>query len=260
MESREGQKRPKPSASAARPGTKRKHIKPLTSHVRKAQDNRDTTEDEKRKPRRIRINLPPPKSDILHRYAEGPLKLRRGKVNGQNFKRLKKTLVETEERIVSAATAAAVADDVLLTESAGYITADRAAGERTYRLKQRDMRPMLDSNSSRNIMDLYLTKFGPYRTSYSRNGRHGPLLLLLLRLCIFLYSLVLSKCIIFVSILILCILFDRFMVIAGERGHVATFDALRMSVGTELNLQETVHDAHYLHNETFFAVAQQKYT
>ena len=47
---------------------------------------------------------------------------------------------------------------------------------------------------------------------------------------------------------------------AGEGGHVATFDALRMSVGAEMNLQETVHDAHYLHNETFFAVAQEKYT
>lgn len=41
---------------------------------------------------------------------------------------------------------------------------------------------------------------------------------------------------------------------------MATFDALRMSVGAELNLQETVHDVHYLHNESLFAVAQEKYT
>ena len=50
------------------------------------------------------------------------------------------------------------------------------------------------------------------------------------------------------------------MLIGGEGGHVATFDALRMSVGTELQLNETVHDVHYMHNETFFAVAQEKYT
>ena len=47
---------------------------------------------------------------------------------------------------------------------------------------------------------------------------------------------------------------------AGERGHVATFDCLRTCVGTELQLQETVHDAHYLHSEALFAVAQNKYT
>lgn len=52
----------------------------------------------------------------------------------------------------------------------------------------------------------------------------------------------------------------RFMLIGGAGGHVATFDALRMSVGTELQLEQTVHDIHYLHNETFFAVAQEKYT
>jgi U3 small nucleolar RNA-associated protein 7 len=33
-----------------------------------------------------------------------------------------------------------------------------------------------------------------------------------------------------------------------------------MAVGAELNLQETVHDVHYLHNESLFAVAQEKYT
>ncbi|CAM9135797.1 unnamed protein product, partial [Ectocarpus fasciculatus] len=138
------------------------------------------------------------------------------------FKRLRKTLEEAQEKIVEAATAAAVADEVLLTQETRFITPDRESGERTYKLKQKDMRPLLDMNTSKNIMDLYLTNFGPYRVNYSRNG--------------------------------------RFMLIGGARGHVATFDALRMSVGTELQLQETVHDIKYLHNETFFAVAQEKYT
>ena len=74
---------------------------------------------------------------------------------------------------MAAATAAAVADEILLPDSSGFIIADASAGERTYRLKQKDMRPMLDANVSRNIMDLFLTKFGPYRVNYSRNGRYA---------------------------------------------------------------------------------------
>ncbi len=46
----------------------------------------------------------------------------------------------------------------------------------------------------------------------------------------------------------------------GKLGHVATLDCLRTSIGMELQLQEEVHDVKYLHNETLFAVAQQKYT
>jgi U3 small nucleolar RNA-associated protein 7 len=33
-----------------------------------------------------------------------------------------------------------------------------------------------------------------------------------------------------------------------------------MNVGMELQLQEEIHDVHYLHNETLFAAAQAKYT
>lgn len=46
----------------------------------------------------------------------------------------------------------------------------------------------------------------------------------------------------------------------GKRGHIATYDCLRTEVGMELQLEEEVHDVHFLHNETMFAAAQQKYT
>jgi U3 small nucleolar RNA-associated protein 7 len=50
------------------------------------------------------------------------------------------------------------------------------------------------------------------------------------------------------------------MLFGGKKGHVAVVDCLRTQIGTELQLQEEVHDVHYLHNETMFAVAQNKYT
>lgn len=131
---------------------------------------------------RVRVNLNPSQSKLA-RYAEGPLKMTKrdwkavngsngGGNNGAKFKRLRKTLEETQEKIVEAATAAALADDILLTQSSGCLVADANNGEKTYKLKQRDMRPLVDLNTSKNMMDFYLTKFGPYRVNYSRNGRY----------------------------------------------------------------------------------------
>ena len=50
------------------------------------------------------------------------------------------------------------------------------------------------------------------------------------------------------------------MLFSGRKGHVAVVDCLRTQIGAELQLQEEIHDVHYLHNETMFAVAQNKYT
>jgi hypothetical protein len=113
-----------------------------------------------------------PDDERLQRYAEGPVKAKTPSSVNPKFKRLRKTLEETNEKIFEAATAAVVADEVLLTEAAGFIQADRERGERVYKLRQSQMRPLLDLNTSKNMMDLYLTKFGPYRCSYSRNGRY----------------------------------------------------------------------------------------
>jgi U3 small nucleolar RNA-associated protein 7 len=51
----------------------------------------------------------------------------------------------------------------------------------------------------------------------------------------------------------------RYLLFGGQKGHVAVLDCLRTNVGTELQLKEEVHDVQYLHNETLFAVAQNKY-
>jgi U3 small nucleolar RNA-associated protein 7 len=51
----------------------------------------------------------------------------------------------------------------------------------------------------------------------------------------------------------------RHTLIAGSKGHVAAFDWKTGKLSTELNLQERVNHAHWLHNELLFAVAQRKH-
>jgi U3 small nucleolar RNA-associated protein 7 len=64
----------------------------------------------------------------------------------------------------------------------------------------------------------------------------------------------------FCFILIQNFVIHRYLLFGGKKGHVATYDCMRMFVGCELQLQEDIHDVHYLHNETMFAVAQNRYT
>ena len=70
--------------------------------------------------------------------------------------------------------------------------------------------------------DLQLLKFGPYHTNYSRNG--------------------------------------RYLVMGGQKGHLAVLDCMRMRISAEVQLEDAIYDVKYLHNETMFAVAQKKYT
>ena len=53
---------------------------------------------------------------------------------------------------------------------------------------------------------------------------------------------------------------SRFLLFSGRKGHIAMVDCMRTSITAELQLQEEVHDVQFLHNETMFAVAQNKYT
>lgn len=157
-----------------------------------------------------------PRNKLVEKYAHGSINFG---TKRDAPKKLKKTLHETKQNIIEAATAAGNSE-ILLQADAGFIEMDN--GVKTFKLKQKDLRNHVDKNTSRNIMDLRLTNFGPYRVNYSRNGRH--------------------------------------MIFSGSAGHVATMDCHKSTVGMELQLGQDVYDAKFLHNETFLAVAQQRYT
>ncbi|BGP50596.1 putative U3 small nucleolar RNA-associated protein 7 [Rhodotorula kratochvilovae] len=136
-------------------------------------------------------------------------------------KKLGHHLAHLSSTAQAAATHAFEHDDLLLpTDNAGAMQAETDL-ERTWRVTQRDI---LDSSAlaaQGQQFSLDLPEFGPYAVDYTRNGRH--------------------------------------LAIAGRLGHVGTFDALSSSLHSELHLRETVRDVKWLHDESFFAVAQKKY-
>ena len=123
----------------------------------------DATSHQNRK--RPRKSASAPRNKDVEKYAHGSINFAATK---NAPRKLRKTLEETKQRIVEAATAASNAE-VLLQAEAGYIEMD--GGIKTFKLKQKDLKKNVDSNTSRNIMDLRLTNFGPYHVNYSRNGR-----------------------------------------------------------------------------------------
>ena len=58
------------------------------------------------------------------------------------------------------------------------------------------------------MFDLNLPKFGPYTVDYSRNGRH--------------------------------------LLIAGTKGHIATFDWIKRKLAVEFHVKELVKDVKYV--------------
>jgi len=133
-------------------------------------------------------------------------------------KKVKGLLKKTEKKIKEAALAAAK-NEILLTESSGYLVAEEM--ERTFKFKQEDIAKNVDLNSAKKYFDLKLEQFGPYTANYTRNG--------------------------------------KYVLIGGKKGHVGAFDWKEGKLTTELHLRETVRDVTWLHNETMFAVAQKKY-
>lgn len=135
-------------------------------------------------------------------------------------KNLRKTLTETHDRIIDAATRTATTE-VLLEGEQGFIETEHE-GEKTFSLKQTDIEDIVDMNTSKNIMDLKLPDFGPYTATFSRNGRS--------------------------------------LLFAGEKGHVALMDCQRTQLKMENQYRDKFYDVHFLHNEHLWAASQSKYT
>jgi U3 small nucleolar RNA-associated protein 7 len=133
-------------------------------------------------------------------------------------RKLKGQLTLSEDKRDKAARHAAKAE-LLLSEEPGFLEGDGL--EKTYKFTQKQIAKAVDIGSAQKQFDLHLDKSGPYRVSYTRNGRH--------------------------------------LLIGGQKGHIATIDWAVKKLGCEVHVHETIRDVQYLQNETMFAVAQKKY-
>ncbi|OCK91987.1 BING4CT-domain-containing protein [Cenococcum geophilum 1.58] len=110
--------------------------------------------------------------------------------------------------------------EILLEHSSGFLEPENAL-ERTYKVRQDEIRADVAVETAKNGFELKLEGLGPYDVcEYTRNGRE--------------------------------------LLIAGRKGHVATMDWRDGKLGCELHLAETIRDAKWLHNNQSFAVAQKK--
>jgi len=153
---------------------------------------------------------------------EQAAKFQRGeKVNYRRIKDKKlRGKLRKTEYIAKKAVTEAVKAQVLLTEEAGYLEPEGM--EETHNFSQQDLVPHVDLQTASKMFDLSLDQLGPYKVDYSPNGKY----------------------------LLLC----------GRRGHVAMIDWVTKQLKTELYLNETCRDVKFLHDQTFFAVAQKRYT
>lgn len=126
-----------------------------------------------------------------------------------------------EAKRLEAAVAAADAELVLHTESAGLLQVENEM-ERTYKLNQTELKSHLDEQTARHIYDLTLDTYSPYGCNYDRSGRCG-------------------------------------LLYGKNGGHIALMDMHLSTLKTEFHLNERVRDATFLHNTTLFAVAQKKH-
>jgi U3 small nucleolar RNA-associated protein 7 len=135
-------------------------------------------------------------------------------------KRLRSNLNSLESKYKNAALRAKDAE-ILLEHDDGFLEPEGPL-ERTWKVRQDEIRTEVAIETAKKGFELKLEDLGPYVANYTRNGRN--------------------------------------LLLAGRKGHVATMDWRDGKLGCELQLQETVRDAIWLHNNSSFAVAQKKYT
>ncbi|KAK4987411.1 putative U3 small nucleolar RNA-associated protein 7 [Elasticomyces elasticus] len=107
--------------------------------------------------------------------------------------------------------------EILLEHTSGLLEPETEL-ERTYKVRQEDIRRDVSIETAKKGFELKLEGLGPYTADYTRNGRD--------------------------------------LLLAGRKGHVATIDWRTGALGCELQLNETIRDAKWLHNNQYFALAQ----
>ncbi|KAI8314825.1 putative U3 small nucleolar RNA-associated protein 7 [Colletotrichum sp. SAR11_59] len=163
------------------------------------------------------------KLERIRRQREANKAYGRGKsVNVKNIKdkKLRTNLSRLENKYRDAANKAKDAE-ILLENTGGFLEAETEL-ERTYKVRQDDISEGVAVSTAQKRFELKLEDLGPYLGEYTRNGRE--------------------------------------LLLAGRKGHVATFDWREGKLGCEIQLGETIRDVRWLHNNQFFAAAQKKYT
>lgn len=160
--------------------------------------------------------------DRIRRVKQAQKAYGRGRgidVKSVKDKKLRRNLTTLESKYKTATLKAKEAE-ILLENASGFLETETEL-ERTYRVRQDDIRQEVGLDVAEKSFELKLDAMGPYTCEYSRNGRD--------------------------------------LILAGRKGHVATMDWREGKLGCELQLGETIRDARFLHNNQFFAVAQKKY-
>jgi U3 small nucleolar RNA-associated protein 7 len=155
------------------------------------------------------------------RLTEATQKYGRGKavqLKNVRDKKLRGNLKVVEDRYKTAALRAKDAE-ILLENESGFLEPEGEL-ERTYKVRQDEIRENVGIEIAKKGFELKLEELGPYRADYTRNGKN--------------------------------------LLLAGRKGHIATMEWQSGKLGCELQLRETIRDAKWLHNNQFFAVAQKK--
>lgn len=134
-------------------------------------------------------------------------------------KKLRRNLKTVENKFQSAALKAKDAE-ILHEHTPGFLEPENEL-ERTDRVRQDEIEDDVAVETAQKKFELKLDALGPYVCEYTRNGRE--------------------------------------LLLAGRKGHVATMDWREGKLGCELQLNETIRDARWLHNSQYFALAQKKY-
>lgn len=140
-------------------------------------------------------------------------------VKGVKDKKLRRNLTELENKNKSATLKAKDAE-ILHENTGGFLEAETEL-ERTYKVRQDDISRDIAVETAKKRFELKLDTLGPYICEFTRNGRE--------------------------------------LLLAGRKGHVAAMDWREGKLGCEVQLEETVRDVRWLHNNQYFAVAQKKY-
>ncbi|KAI5791611.1 WD40-repeat-containing domain protein [Peziza echinospora] len=109
--------------------------------------------------------------------------------------------------------------EMLMEEEQGFIETEGM--ERTFKFSQKELVQAVDIATAQKGFELKLPTFGPYYIDYTRSG--------------------------------------RYLLIGGRKGHVAAFDWREGKLLSEVHHRETIRAIKWLHNESFYAVAQKKF-